>query len=829
MKAIFTLVCVFFTLITVKAQVGSGTFQSIATGNWMASSTWTQTAGTDLDGIPDSDDVVIITTHTVKLASGANNPCRSLTINTNGVLDGNNGKLVLKGNFTNTGHVIKNMNVVVQANCIFSSATTFTNTGEIRITGGRLTFAAGTVLNKKGNISLQISGTSVVNRGSITLNTGSPVGKISGNTITSWTNTAGSYLKITADITGSTVFDFTAATNTVVYAGTCATILPNTYNSLEVISNTVKTLTTDLNVTGNFLVSGASNLLDVNGNTIYVGGNFTHIAGTIDFETTPSKMVLNSVSSATQVVSGAAVTRFYDLEIDNPGGSVSFTAPKRVINDLIMTNGNCNSNTNRLILTSDLNATAAIAAIINTNNVSFSGSMVIEKFIDDMFFGVGPAGGGMYYDLSSPTQNSLAMDWDDEIFISGLGPYDGIGGPAGVDGYTPSGFESMHTYDEVTNTFAAVTSTATALVPSKGYQLLLADDEAFSEWYAKTIDTRGVPNYGDVTVSGLTRTAGMGGGLGWHLVGNPYASAIDYNTVTKTNVFNNIYYTDQGNYTNWFTSFGNRILPAHQGFYLEAKTGSLGGRSIKFKETDKVPNHATFFNRNKAVYDIKLVLSSSLTPYSHENHIIFDADAQVGYDEGIDASYRKFPIAVAPAIYMKDVVTNNGIITNYMNTKLDEVTIPLVIFTPKTGVYYIDAKVLNIEEYKTIWIENIKTGDKYEVGNPAVVSGKELTTNTDYVLRMSKLAKSSSIVEADNNVLVFTTENTINLKAVGEDQMVNELKIYDMTGKLVLSQSNIALNTIHAFQLDISNLISGIYIVSTTSADLKTKNVKIVK
>lgn len=830
MKTFYTLFILVFALTNVKSQ--SGTFQSIATGNWAASSTWTQTAGSDADGIPDGDDNLTITTHTVKLASGANNTCKSLTIDASGVLDGNNGKLVLKGNFTNNGFVIKNMSVVVQANCTFSSASTFTNTGEIRVTGGTLTFAPGTVLNKKGNINLQISGTKIINNGSITLNVGSPVGKISGVASTSWTNAAGSYLKISADVTGSTVFNFTAATNTVVYAGSCATIVPTTYNSLEVISNTAKTLNADLNVTGNFLFSGSTNSLDVNGNTINVGGNFTHSSGTIDFESSGSKVIFNNSSAATQVVSGAAVTRFYDLEIDNPGGSVSFTSFKRVINDLIMTNGNCNSNTDRLILTSDANATAAIAAITNTANVSFSGSMVVEKFIDDMFldggFGGSPVGGPvMSYDLSSPVSNSTVNDWDNEMYLSGIGDYDGIGGPAGVDGTTPAGFNSMYTYAETTNTFVTVTGSGTSLAVAKGYQILMADDQGNSQWNAKTIDTRGLPNYGDITLSGLTRTAGQG--LGWHLVGNPYASAIDYNLTTKTNVSNNVYFTDQGNYSNWFTTFGDRILPAHQGFYLEANSGSIGGRSVKFTESCKVSDHTTFYHRKKPVYDIKLVLSSALTPYSHENHIIFDSNAKPGFDEDLDASYRKFPAAIAPAIYMKDNVANRGIITNYMDTKAEEVVIPLEIFTPKTGVYYIDAVALNTEGYKTIWIENVKTGDKYEIGNPAAVEGKEMATNFNYVLRMSKTVKPTIIEKEENNVLVFATENTLNVKSVGQDQTINELKVYDMAGKLVLSQSNISISNTDAFQVDISHLTAGIYVVSTTNADLKTKNSKIVK
>jgi hypothetical protein len=823
MKIFFTLLILIFSITSLKSQA---TFQSKASGGWGIAGTWTITTGSDLDGIPDGDDNVIVSTsHTVILIGGGQNSVsKTLTINTGGTIKGNNGKMVLKGNFTNNGQVLQNVNVVVQANCIFSSVTTFTNTGEIRVTAGTLTFAAGTVLKKRGNISLQIANTKVINNGSVTLDLGSPIGKISGTTNTQWTNNAGSYLKITADISGTTVFNFAAPTNTMVYAGTCTNIVNTIYGNLELTSGTSKVLSADLNVKSNFVFSGLNNVLDINGHILSVGGNFTHTSGTIDFESSLGKMIFNNTSSGTQVVGGAGLTRFYDLEINNPGGSVSFTSPKRVVNELIMTAGNCNSNAARLILVSDVNATASIPAITNTAVVSFSGNLVIQKFIDNISL-TGPW--GLHYNLTSPTQSSVVMDWDDEMFISGIGSYDGIGGPAGVDGITPGGYQSMYTYNEVTNAIVAVTGTNTPLVVAKGYQLLLADNSSNDQWYAKTIDTKGIPNYGNVTLTGLTYTSGKG--LGWHLVGNPYASAIDYNLVTKTNVTNNIYYTDQGNYSDWFGTFGDRILPAHQGFYLEASSGSLGGRSVVFKESSKVNNHTTFYNRSKPVYNIKMVLSSALTPYAHENHIIFAENAKIGFDEDVDASYHKFPAAVAPAIYMKDNVAERGIITNYMSDKADEVTIPLEIFTPKTGVYYIDVVALNTEGYKNIWIENIKTGDKYEVGNPAAVQGVEMETNLDYVLRMSKASKPEIIEKDDNNVLVFATENTLNLKSLTTDQIVTELKIYDMTGKLVLSLTDISITATSALQVDISGLTPGIYVVSTLNANKKTKNSKIVK
>ncbi len=806
------------------------TFQSKANGTWAVASTWSITSGSDIDGIPDDDDdVIVLNTHTVTLGNG-NNIFGSLT--NNGVIKCTSKILKAKGNLTNNGKMIGSYNLYIQSNCLFSSSTTYTCGGNIWIqTSSTFSIASGTSINAKLIIKTQTSNTKVVNSGNVTLlNNGSIPGTLyfmsTGN---KWTNNSGSTLTMNGTFrklgAGTPTIDCSASNNTLTIAGT-SSVIPSSANTpafwdLRVSSSNVKTLTTDLTVKNNLTLTSTTNTVDVNGFTVFVGGNYTNSAALVDFESSQGKIVFNNTSSATQTVSGTTNTRFYDVEIDNPGGSVSFTSTQSVINNLIMTNGNCNANTNKLVLLSDANATAAIPEIADPSAVSFSGSMVIRKFIDEL-----PAS---YYDLSSPVSNTTVNDWDNEIFISGIGPYDGIGGPPGVDGYAgDSSIFTMHTYNEVTNHFDSVTGSNTPLAVAKGYQLYFADDAGETTWYAKTIDSRGTPNFGDITLTGLTRTAGKG--LGWHLVGNPYACAIDYDNTTKTRMTNNVYYTDGGNYTDYFTTFGHRILYPHQGFYVETQNTALL-KELKFTEACKVDDHTTLFVRKKPVYDLKLTISSSVVSFSHENNIIFNNDATIGFDEGIDASYRKFPVAIAPAIYMKDNSLNHNMITNYLNTQLEEVTIPLAIFTPKAGMYYIDANVLNTADYNYVWIENTKSGDKFDLNNSVPVDAQAMHTNNDYVLRLSKTKKLQTIDEKaiNTDLLIYTTENTLNLKSSTDKYLVTEVLVFDMAGKLILTKNNIELQVAQAEKIDITQLPSGIYVVRAMNEKGEILTKKIVK
>lgn len=811
-----------FILIFINSVSFAGNFNSNASGAWSSSTSWTLTSGTDADGVPDADDnVTILNTHTITLTQ-TTTYCKSLTINAGGTFKGNSKKFGCKGNFTNNGNVTTNLQLYMQfAGATFTSSTPYMSSGDWYIQK-TCTIASGTIVNKRDAIRIQNTGTKVVNFGNVTLrnpSVSSLTGRIICNGSNQWINKSGSSLTLNANSTGLTAANFicTEATNTVTLAQNNPIIHNTTYYNLNLTAVSSKTITGNITVLNDFFMNGAMFSDGITPAKLTVGGDLT-ANGSLAFTNTDDTLKFDGTSATTQTVSGTASHSIYNLAINNTGGAgVVFNSNVKVTNDLVMVSGNCNSGSSKLTLFSDANASARIAPITNTASVSFSGTMVIQKFIDEM--------GASYFDLSSPTQNSTVNDWDNEIYISGIGPYDGVGGPAGVDGDVFNGAASMNTYDETINDFVPVTGSSTALSPGTGYNLLLGDDSGPTTWFAKTIDTRGIPNYGDISLTGLTRTAGAG--LGWHLVGNPYACHIDYANVTKLRMTNNIYYTNGGLYSDYVADFGT-VLPPYQGFYVETNTSALA-HSITFVESCKEDNHTTEFHRTKNLNDIKLVIHSSIVPYSAENNIKFTEKTSSKFDVDIDASYRKFPIPVSPALYMMDKTANKSMITNYMDNTSDEVTIPLGIFTPKTGVYYLDVNVANANGYNSIWIENTKTGNQYDAGTSVAVLGEELGTNTDFVLRMSKKDSNQSLLVTDNNLLIFNTENILNLKSTKEQQTVNSIEIFDMAGKKVFTYSNALVNTSTPTKLDISTLQNGIYIVNVICQNGEVINKKIIK
>jgi hypothetical protein len=754
-----------------------------------------------------------------------------LVINSGGVLNGNTKQLHLRGNFINNGTVTTAIDIYYLASGSFSSSSTFSVSGNFIVrNGATLSILAGTTISRIGAIYLNTSfgGVSpkVSNFGSVTIrrNSSTATGKIHFQVSNaSWTNNSGSLLDISNNLsfTGSGhVFNVAAATNTVIYSDKCTDIRNVTYSNLQITSNnSLKTITGNLVVNNDLVLSGSTSTVACGSRTISVGGNLT-TNSLMTFST--GKMRFNGTGN-TQNVTGSFTTAFYDMEIDNLGGGVIFNSTKTISNDLFMIAGDCNSN-NRLTLVSTAAKTAQIREITNPTDVSFTGNTIIQKHIGAMTVDVNDPT-TCYYALSSPVQLTNVYDWDSEMYISGIEAVpEEIPGPGGVDGNVLSLTESMYTYDGLGGNYIPVTGSLTAVQPGVGYALVFAD--TYGAWYAKTIDTRGAPNFGDVTVSGLDDNFSDA----WYLIGNPYASHIDYSLVTKSDVEPTAYFIDQGNYSAW----PNATIPPHQGFFCDV-TDFTSGAFVTFTESCKVNNHTTEFYRTAPNYDIQFTLSSGSVKYSHSNTIAFNDDASLNYDRNLDHVYKKFPEPVAPAIYMVSSDAKSGktktLIKNTIDSKADEVTIPLGIFTPVAGVYHIDASVLNLDTYTYAWIENRVTGAKYDLNSAIAIEGKELGTNTNYVLRLSKSAQNSALAATilETDLIVFSTENTINLKSSSSDHQMKEVNVYDMTGKLVLSQTNITIAANNTHTIDVSHLSTGVYVVKAIDEQGRAISRKLLK
>lgn len=876
MKKVFTLV---FIYALIYSNANAAIFSSLSGSNWNKATTWSHT-GIDADGIPDSnDDVTINGGHNVKLVSNA--AFKTLLIKPTGALSGNNQNLLAYGDFTNQGTISGTIDVFVRSNCNFSSVATFTASSDWYVQAGTLTIVPGTSISSPSNSLTLTNGTKVSNFGDVN-------SKLNLSTTGQWINNTNSSLTLNSNVLGTGTLSAAAISNTVAYNNAVTVIYPTTYCDIIINGAFTKSVTTNLTVLKNFTIGGVTtNTLNLGGFNLTVGGNWLNIAnsnilnqGIITFNGTGtqtisriSNEVINNMvlggtgtvllgtnldiaqnlsinsgaldvsasnytvnigknlinnsniiahnglfnfnGTSAQTISGSTNTQFYNLTLNNLLG-LTVNSAQSLKSTLTVTNGNFNSNGNFTLL-SDASTTARIATVGALG--SFSGNMTIQQYISARIAG--------YHDLASPVQNTIIMDWDDELYMSQIGPYDGIVGPAGVDG-SAAGNPSVFAWDEATcNTapnygWSAVSGSNTPILNGSSLEIFIGDDT--SNYFGGTIDTKGVPAFGNKTVN-LNYTASQGAYAGTNLVGNPFASAVNFSSCSKTNVTGNVLILDNsGNYTDYGP---NPIIPAHQGFWVYA---SAPGAKIVFNETDKSNSTVTTFYRTVPNYGIKLVFSSPSSAFFHESNINFNSQASLDFDGELDALYLKSPNTIAPAIYML-TDSDARLITNTINSDKENVMIPLAIFTPKEATYYIQPTILNTDSYKYVWIENTKTGKKYDINSSVSILGENNKTNYDFVLRLSKTSSQSTINQNifENDIIIFSSENDINLKSNNTTHHITELSLYDLSGKLVLQEKNITVDLGQATKINVSSLAKGVYVVNITDISGNQKRQKIVR
>ncbi|MBS7788259.1 T9SS sorting signal type C domain-containing protein [Flavobacterium sp. CYK-55] len=143
---LFKITLFLLVLLSMQAAKAQATFNSQATGNWSASGSWTRVSGTDADGVPDSNDtVVIVSGHTITV--NGTFACSSITVgpvsNTVSTLSFNSGSsLTVSGTVSlgNSGNANRRGSIVM------TNGGTLSCTGFVLNNAGANTFTTGTGL-----------------------------------------------------------------------------------------------------------------------------------------------------------------------------------------------------------------------------------------------------------------------------------------------------------------------------------------------------------------------------------------------------------------------------------------------------------------------------------------------------------------------------------------------------------------------------------------------------------------------------------------------------------------------------------------------------------
>jgi len=342
------------------------------------------------------------------------------------------------------------------------------------------------------------------------------------------------------------------------------------------------------------LVMNGNVSLVVNNGALTNNGTFVAGTGNVKFS--------GSSDSSASNLSGSSNTVFYDLTVSKSASGMAIKSSASIRNSLALESGDLYTN-DILTLKSDTALTARVAPVPASSTIR--GKVSVERYI--------PARRAWRI-LTAPVtgSNTIFQSWQNNgIYTAGRGTY--VTGPNptannGLDA-SPQNNVSMKKWDANTQGFSSVLNTYVAIsAGDKGN----ADNTAYFTFVRgdRSAGNFNIPNCNATTLTSKgtlqqgTQTFPVASAAGaYTMIGNPYASPVNFSAVTRNNVVNRFYVWDPtlnslGGYvmlddlsnTGTYTKSVNgstqtKEIQSGQGFLVQ--TAAAGAASVVFNESNK--------------------------------------------------------------------------------------------------------------------------------------------------------------------------------------------------------------------------------------------------
>ncbi len=381
-------------------------------------------------------------------------------------------------------------------------------------------------------------------------------------------------------------------------------IIPNVTND-PVLSSGTSTITNLIIQASGSVVINSTGLLTIGGTIITNTGTFDVSAGSLEFNGASAQSIAGNIFVGSNIK---------NLRISNTtatGLTLTGGVPLNILGELDFGTGNATLTTNdNLVLRSTATTTARVADItINGTGNKFVGKVTVERFYP---------GNRSWRLVTSPLSSTgnIFNSWQigapatyvpgKGMFVTGLTPNIATNGLDNSiqNNFSMKGWDVANSiYTNVQNTLDTLLSENTSSAANKGYFTFVRGDRS------RTPDNTIIPNTNNTTLSSKgnlqTGTQTFGASLvmnGFTLIGNPYASPVDMNKITRNNVAKRFTVWDpnlvdvgafvvmadldnDGVFTPVPASGQNNYIQSSQAFFVQTATSAPA--SIVFEETHK--------------------------------------------------------------------------------------------------------------------------------------------------------------------------------------------------------------------------------------------------
>jgi hypothetical protein len=369
--------------------------------------------------------------------------------------------------------------------------------------------------------------------------------------------------------------------------------------------------------------------------------------------------------------------------------------------------------------------------------------------------------------------------------------------------FVPGVTDDLYAWDEATNTWLNYKAgNPTQIVPGTGY--IVAYENTDTKSFTGNLNVSNVP------VSGLAHNASQG--KGWHLLGNPFASALEWNKTGGSWALSNVAGTAKvwNSETKAYVDIvANGIIPSAQGFFVQVNESTTGSLTIPAAAR---AHSSTAWYKNSTP---RLLLSASPADGSsrQESQIRIESEATSGFDFYFDS---RFMAGYAPQFY--SIVGSEKLSTNSMPEINTELSIPFGFVKNQATNFSIELS--ETIEGKTIFLTDLKTNTVHKLSeNPIYAfTSAEGDDPNRFLLHFGLVSVGEQL--PTETLQAYAYNNRLYVNSSLEKA---SLSVYDVQGRLLL-QRQINESGLQSVEM---KMPAGVYIVRLQNTQ-QSKSVKIV-
>mgnify|MGYP002776999569 CR=1 FL=1 len=601
------------------------------------------------------------------------------------------------------------------------------------------------------------------------------------------------------------------------------------YVDVTITGTGLATLNAGLDVRGTLRVQ-AGGALDFNGHSVYGSGSFVSEDGTSLTLHQPDGLTLAPATLGDVQVSGAR-TYSPDAAYTYRGTGVTGAALPATVRTLTIGDGGTRTLSQplavRRLLTLDgaghllLNGqlltlrsdASGQAMLVNRGTGRVQGTATVERFLAPTFTtAVG------YHHLSSPVQAAPVSDLTCAGFAPVVNPaYNTAANPAAVRPQpTVFGYDEsrLPANGDFSSGYFSPAAPSTPLLSGRGYSTYISTN--------RTPDFVGTLTQDDVPLT-LTRT-GTTSKSGWHLLGNPFAAPLCWDSVPVPPGLNGAIWVWQstggtsGQYLTRVNGVGplpGGLLAVGQGFFAEATAPVAFTLPSAARVADAV---SPALNRaaSTAPTALRLTLTGS-NGAPDEAAVYFHAAATPGFDAALDAA-RSAPNVGAPTLALGAATGEALAVSALPESALTTgTTVPLLLTVPAPGLWTLAAPDLAALHGTPATLTDALTGTRYDLAHQPTVSFQAAQAGDirgRFALEIGARALGNSafpIPHSSFTLFPNPAHGTVRLSGPAAGQPV---QVLDATGRVVRTLTPPAATA----DLPLAGLAPGVYVVRAGGA-----------